>query len=224
MLPMDESDPSAEEVNLEQRQFPRVSLFQEVACQAGEMVVRTAAADLSLGGMFLDFQSPRFVVGEHVTVRFALGPREPAIVATATVNYVQDGIGVGLCFIELSELDRERIDAFVERALNRKAPKGEFHLRKSARVAVTVPVRVRASPPNGVDIDERTSIITLSKHGACLLTSQPVDIGMKLFLETPNGRAFKSSIVWVGDGMSRSEGQVGVQCRGLAQSLGFQFP
>ena len=51
-----------------------------------------------------------------------------------------------------------------------------------------------------------------------------VDGGAKLLLETPNGREFKSAIVWVGDGPSRSDGQVGIQCRGLAQSLGFQFP
>jgi hypothetical protein len=47
---------------------------------------------------------------------------------------------------------------------------------------------------------------------------------MKLLLETPSGREFKSNVVWVGTAASRSEGQVGVQCRGLAQSLGFQFP
>lgn len=221
---MDENDPSTEEANLERRQFPRVSLFQEVVCEAGEMVVRTSAADLSLGGMFLDLPSPRFLPGERVSVRFSLGPGQSGIVTSAEVNYVQEAIGIGLRFVKLADEYQERIAAFVERALQNKAPKGDFHLRKSARVAVTVPVRLRATHPNGAGIDERTSIITLSKHGACLLTSQPVDVGMKLYLETPNGRAFKSSIVWVGDWMSRSEGQVGVQCRGLAQSLGFQFP
>ena len=51
-----------------------------------------------------------------------------------------------------------------------------------------------------------------------------MDVGTKLVLETPGGREFTSSVVWVGDGSSRSDGQVGIQCRGLAQSLGFQFP
>jgi hypothetical protein len=49
-------------------------------------------------------------------------------------------------------------------------------------------------------------------------------VGTRVWLETPGGREFSSSIVWVGDGLSRSDGQVGIQCRGLAQSLGFQFP
>jgi hypothetical protein len=220
---MDDAPP-ADDANLEQRTAPRVSLFQEVACQGGEAVLRTAAADLSVGGMFLDLPLARFRPGDQVTLRFALGPNEPSMVVEAEVNYVQEGIGMGVRFLDLSEADAERIHAFVERARARKVPKGEFHLRKSARVAVTVPVRLRGAHPSGQDIDERTSIITLSKHGACVLTSHPVDIGMKLYLETPNGREFKSSIVWVGDWMSRSEGQVGLQCRGLAQSLGFQFP
>ena len=47
---------------------------------------------------------------------------------------------------------------------------------------------------------------------------------MKLLLETPRGGEFKGNVVWVGSEASKSEGQVGVQCRGLAQSLGFQFP
>ena len=72
--------------------------------------------------------------------------------------------------------------------------------------------------------DERTSIVTLSKHGACLVTGYHLDVGMKLLLETPRGRAFKGNVVWTGSVASGSEGQVGVQCRGLAQSLGFQFP
>lgn len=47
---------------------------------------------------------------------------------------------------------------------------------------------------------------------------------MKLLLETPRGDEFRGNVVWVGSAASGSGGQVGVQCRGLAQSLGFQFP
>ena len=140
------------------------------------------------------------------------------------MNYVQPGIGMGVRFLNLEPVDRERIAAYVDRTLQRPVMRGEFHLRKSSRVAINVPVRVRAFSAGGGDLDERTQIITLSKHGACLLVSGRMGVGMKLLLETPGGREFKSSVVWVGDGPSRSDGQVGVQCRGLAQSLGFQFP
>ena len=97
-------------------------------------------------------------------------------------------------------------------------------LRKSARVFVEVTIRLRGARTHGPAFDEHTSIITLSKHGACLRSGYALDVGMKLLLETPRGAEFKGSVVWVGSEASRSEGQVGVQCRGLAQSLGFQFP
>ena len=142
----------------------------------------------------------------------------------ADVSYVQAGIGMGVRFLNLEHSDRDRIAAYVDRTMKRPVMRGEFHLRKSSRVAINVPVRVRTSLADGADVDQRTQIITLSKHGACLLVSGRMDVGTKLLLETPGGREFKSSVVWVGDGPSRSDGQVGIQCRGLAQSLGFQFP
>lgn len=140
------------------------------------------------------------------------------------MNYVQDGIGIGVRFLNLATEDRERIAEYVERTIHRPVLRGEFHLRKSARVSVTVPVVLRARNADGTDVEEPAQIITLSKHGACLLTRQPMTMGKKVFLATPSGREFTSSIVWVGDGPSRSDGQVGIQCRGLAQSLGFRFP
>jgi hypothetical protein len=89
---------------------------------------------------------------------------------------------------------------------------------------VTVPVRVRGARTNGPGFDERTRLITLSKHGACLVSGYHLDVGMKLLVETAAGREFRSNVVWVGSAATRSEGQVGIQCRGLSQALGFQFP
>jgi hypothetical protein len=211
-------------LDFELRTSPRVSLFQEVVCEGGGASARSDTADVSVGGMFVDHASSPFSSLDFVTLRFALGPDEAPIVVEANVNYVQEGIGMGLRFLNLEPADRERISAYVERTLNRPVMRGEFHLRKSSRVAINVPVRVRALQSNGGDLDEQTQIITLSKHGACLLVSSRMGVGMRLLLETPGGREFKSSVVWVGDGPSRSTGQVGIQCRGLAQSLGFQFP
>jgi hypothetical protein len=130
---------------------------------------------------------------------------------------------MGIRFVDLADDDRDWIRAFVEETTRRKSLGGP-PVRKSARVFVEVPVRVRGARTNGPAFDERTSIVTLSKHGACLLSGYTLDVGMKLLLETASGREFKSNVVWVGSVASRSGGQVGVQCRGLAQSLGFQFP
>jgi len=212
-----------EDPNRELRRHPRVDLFQEVVCESGEVEARSRVADVSVGGMFVDLACPPFVRGTRVTTRFALREDEPRMVVDADVHYVQDGIGVGIRFVDLRDEDRDWIAAFVEESARRKRAGGP-PLRKSARVFVEVPIRMRGAHANGPPFDERTSIITLSKHGACLLSKTSLEVGMKLLLETARGLLFKSNVVWVGSGSTKSDGQVGVQCRGLAQSLGFQFP
>ena len=212
-------------LDFELRTNPRVSLFQEIVCEGAGGTARSQAADISVGGMFIDVPSPPFAPQELVTARFALGSDERLIAVEAAVNYVQDGIGMGICFLNLDPADLERIAAFVDRTLHRPVLQGQIHLRKSSRVTVNVPVRVRTRPADGSELEETTSIITLSKHGACLLLSSRMDVGAKLLLETPSGREFRSSVVWVGYATpTRTDGQVGIQCRGLALSLGFRFP
>jgi hypothetical protein len=216
-------EPTADDPNHEHRRHKRVDLFQEIVCESGDVEARSQVADVSVGGMFLDMSRPPFLRGTRVTARFALRPEEPRMVVDADVHYVQDGIGMGIRFVDLREEDRDWIAAFVEESTRRKGLGGS-PLRKSARVCVEVPIRVRGAPANGPAFDERTCIITLSKHGACLVSGYAVDVGMKLLLETARGFEFKGNVVWVGSEASRSAGQVGVQCRGLAQALGFQFP
>jgi hypothetical protein len=214
---------TTEDPNREQRRHTRVDLFQEIVCESGGVQARSQVADISVGGMFVDMPRPPFPRGTRVTARFALRPDEPRMVVDADVHYVQEQIGMGIRFVDLRDEDRDWIAAFVEEAARRKGQGGP-PLRKSARVFVEVPIRVRGARADGPGFDERNSIITLSKHGACLVSGYSVDVGMKLLLETVRGREFKSNVVWVGSEASRSVGQVGVQCRGLAQSLGFQFP
>jgi hypothetical protein len=212
-------------LDYEHRQGPRVSLFQPILCEgSAARLARSETGDLSQGGMFVDLAFVPFQPGEVVTVHFALDRGSDPIVTEAGVNYVQDGLGMGLCFLNLLPADRASISAYVEAVRSRPVMRGEFHLRKSSRVSINLPVRVRATQPDGSELDERSRIITLSKHGACLLLSGRMDVGTKILLQTPSGREFRSAVVWRGDSPSRSDGQVGIQCRGLAQSLGFQFP
>jgi hypothetical protein len=216
-------EPPIVNANFEHRQSLRADLFQEVLCEAAGVVARSQVADVSVGGMFVDMHRTPFPAGSTFTVRFTLHAGEPRIVARAEAHYVQPQIGMGIRFLGLARDDREAIAAYVAEAALRKSLGGP-PVRKSARVAVEVPVRVRAARTDGATSEEHTRIITLSKHGACLVTGLAVDVGMKLLLETARGLEFRSNVVWVGSEKSGSGGQVGVQCRGLAQSLGFQFP
>jgi hypothetical protein len=211
-----------EELGLEQRRSPRVDIFREIACEADGVACRSQVADLSVGGMFIDLARPPFRGGTRLRVCFTIHDGEPPILASAVVHYVQDGIGMGIRFEDLWPADRERIAAFVADAPRRQgmAPP----VRKSARVWVQVPVRLRGTRSDGPAFEEHARIVTLSKHGACLESGQPIEVGTKLAIETPRGRAFRGNVVWVGSEASRSVGQVGIQCRGLAQELGFQFP
>jgi hypothetical protein len=213
-----------DELTFEHRRSPRVSLFQEILCEGDAASAYSQAADISMGGMFVDHPSPPFSAEDLVTVRFSLGPEEGLVVVEAAVNYVQDGIGMGIRFLNLDPEDGQRVTEYVDRTLRRPVLAGQFHLRKSSRVSISVPVRVRALQADGHELDEATKLVTLSKHGACVIVSSRMDVGAKMLLQTPSGREFRSSVVWVGNGSDRTESQVGIQCRGLAQSLGFRFP
>jgi len=211
-------------LDFEQRKNARVSLFQEILVQGPESSLRSSAADISVGGMFIDHTSPRVASTDLVTVRFSLSPDDGPVFVEAAVNYIQDGIGMGIRFLNLENGDKDRIAAYVDRILRRPVLQGQIHPRKSSRVSINVPVKVRVLQPDGAEVHEATQIVTLSKHGACVLVTSRMDIGAKLLLET-GGREFRSSVVWIGNPQpTRTENQVGIQCRGLAQFLGFRFP
>jgi hypothetical protein len=207
----------------EHRRSSRVSLFQEIVCDGPDGSIRSQAADVSVGGMFLDHGNVPFAAGELVTLRFSLAAGDAPILVEAAVNYIQRGIGAGLRFLNLTLEDHDRIAGYVEQVLRRPVLQGQIHLRKSSRVSIDVPVRVRTLSADGGELEEATRIVTLSKHGACVLVSRPMAVGSKLLVETSGGHEFRTSVVWVGVDSSRGS-QVGVQCRGLAQSLGFYFP
>jgi hypothetical protein len=184
--------------------------------------VRWRFADLSAGGMFIDVYDP-LPPGTRFGVRFQLDP--PPISARAQVHYVQPRIGMGVEFVDMAAEDRQRIREIVDRLHTAGRQRGDATLRRSARVLVHIPVRVgAANGAAGNDVDEDAAIVKLSKNGGCLSTRHAVGVGDKLRLFTSSGREFMAGIVWVGDRSTKTDGQVGIQCRGLAQALGFQFP
>lgn len=206
----------------ESRREPRVCLASDVDCELDTGRVRWRFADISAGGMFIDVYDP-LPPGTLFRLRFQLDP--PPISARAQVHYVQPRIGMGVEFVELANEDRQRIRGIVDRMYTAGRQRGDATLRRSARVLVHIPVKVAiADGPEAPPADEEAAIVTLSKNGGCIATNRPVGVGEKLRLFTRSGREFLAGIVWVGDQSTKTNGQVGIQCRGLAQALGFQFP
>jgi uncharacterized protein (TIGR02266 family) len=213
-----------DDVGHENRVYPRVTLPREILCEGEDDRLQSRFADISLGGMFIDTPRQPFPPGALVTVRFLLEPLEPPVSASAEVTYVQEKLGMGVRFVDLQDDVQRRISRYVDDVVAQRLPKPELHSRKSARVSIRIPVLLKTEARGGEAFEENTAIITLSKHGACVLTTRTVDHGVRVYVTTPTGLEFKGTVVWVGNAASRSEGQIGIQSRGLAQALGFDFP
>ncbi|MBI1748028.1 MAG: PilZ domain-containing protein [Acidobacteria bacterium] len=97
-------------------------------------------------------------------------------------------------------------------------------LRRSERVYVRIPILIRGIDGNGLTFSEKASILALSKHGAAVEFNRLLDLGMGLTIDTANAKRFEATVVWVGNAMSKTTGQVGIECNGLSDSLGFHFP
>src|SRR6185436_275368 len=102
-------------LTFEHRTHPRVSLFQDIVCEGGDASARSQTADISVGGMFVDHANPPFTALDFITVRFTLAPGDAPIAVEANVNYVQEGIGMGVRFLTLDDPERDRIASYVDR-------------------------------------------------------------------------------------------------------------
>ena len=188
-----------------------------VECAGPGTTVHRELADIGTGGMFIDSHPTPFQPGQVLKLRFYLARDDARMGVNAEVLYVQEGIGMGVRFLDLGGLEQERIVGHLQRA---KA-ESRGSLRKSSRVFVRVPVDVRIPAESGSDL-EAAHLVTLSKYGACLETNRAVDMGTRVFISTKGGLEFRGNVVWIG--RAGEETQAGIQCRGLAQALGFRFP
>jgi hypothetical protein len=97
-------------------------------------------------------------------------------------------------------------------------------IRRSDRVYVRITVTLNGKDSKGNPFEEKSTIIALSRHGACIETNLPLHEGSILTIDTPQGMRFEASIIWVGNEAAKTAGQVGIECTGLADALGFHFP
>jgi len=75
----------------------RYSLQLPVIFNAGDRVGFGSTSDVSLGGMYIETDSPR-LFGERITVKFRAGGLEQPLSAPAVVRWVESGRGMGVQF------------------------------------------------------------------------------------------------------------------------------
>ena len=95
----------------ERRKYKRVTIVQEVFF--GDRGVRRMD-DISEQGMFIATPDV-FMKGSILDLKFRLFNQDQPVSVKAEVRYVQEGVGMGVRFMNLKPEDRERIKAFVER-------------------------------------------------------------------------------------------------------------
>lgn len=206
----------------ERRKHKRVALLEELEYEGEGRRFRRRLTEISVEGMFIDTPNT-FPPGTLLAVKFRLPNSEDHIIANAEVLYVQEKVGMGVKFKNLSPEDRDKIKAFVEGDSFRRGPMRPEFVR-SSRIMVKIPVTIEGTDSGGARFAEETTIVTLSMGGASILTSRDLNVGMPLYLCTPKGLRFEARVAWVGSEATGTKGLVGLQCRGLAQALGFQFP
>ncbi len=98
-------------------------------------------------------------------------------------------------------------------------------IRRSARVQVRIPIILSGTLPDGKPFTEETYVLTVSKFGGKIKTSQPLKAGARVRIKPRNGK--ESDLVrvaWVGhEGTSRA-GEIGIEYVKLSNILGVTFP
>jgi c-di-GMP-binding flagellar brake protein YcgR len=96
------------------RQFKRVSFIQDVEVLG---IGHQRCSDLSVGGLYLETVHT-FPAGSVVSLRFKLQESDELVITVrAKVVYVHEGMGLGLSFVDLHPLYREKIDNFIKGSL-----------------------------------------------------------------------------------------------------------
>ena len=96
----------------ERRQHNRSRLIIDVFFNGKDATGVASTKDISVGGLFMKTQS-HLPVGASLLVRIPLHERE--VVVNGDVIYVEEGIGVGVRFRDLSGEDRAALEREMER-------------------------------------------------------------------------------------------------------------
>ena len=98
--------------------------------------------------------------------------------------------------------------------------------RRSTRLSISIPIVIHGKDAHQKTFKEKTHTLIVNKHGAKLVTSHQLAIGMQILIENPSmGSSGKANVVWV-TAKSNSQGlhEVGVQLVEAQNIWGLEFP
>lgn len=78
--------------------------------------VKGYALDVSIGGMYI-YAPIQYPVGTVIALKFDLEPGDPQVSTKARVQYVAQGVGMGVKFFNISIADAERLKKFIDKNL-----------------------------------------------------------------------------------------------------------
>lgn len=99
----------------EKRRHKRIAVVKEIEVDGSR---GRRVTDLSVDGMYIDTFTP-FAVGSIVELKFRLDDPDDAVIgaitARAKVLYAQEGLGIGVQFVDIRSADRMRIKQMIDK-------------------------------------------------------------------------------------------------------------
>src|SRR5690242_5147860 len=104
-------------------------------------------------------------------------------------------------------------------------PPSQSPERRSRRVQVRIPITLSGALPDGKPFSEETFVITVSKFGGKIKTSQPLRAGARVKIQPKNKKESELvRVAWVGHEGTTRAGEIGIEYTKLSTILGVTFP
>jgi hypothetical protein len=104
-------------------------------------------------------------------------------------------------------------------------PPSQAPLRRSRRIQVRIPITLSGALPDGKPFTEETYVLTVSKFGGKIKTSQPLRAGSRVKIQPKNKKESELvRVAWVGHEGTTRAGEIGIEYTKLSTILGVTFP
>ena len=199
---------SVTQTEIDRRTHPRYAFtaaIEVVVPELGERI-KTRVRDLSQQGCYVDTDGP-LALGIATDVFISKGLK--SFGARARVVYNQPGKGMGLMFTDMEPEQLGTLNTWI--AESREASWLADNRRRSQRVLMRIPVRIKGQAGAGLLIEEETHTLSISGHGALIVVAAPVYRGQRFTLSNVQTKAALECVVVHVDRLPDGQTQVGVE-------------